>query len=115
MPINFSQLQAGERTTSKIATFDGTKSLFGVLRIALPTQIIQMGSGSVHEVHSDTTVFNRLTAGDVSGAFQVAVRKLSNAGLRPKMSLAFGDASLGIRLASAMAFGLNAHTYSRWQ
>jgi CRISPR-associated protein Csx17 len=113
MAINFAQAQPGEQTTSEIPTSDGTKSLFGVLRLALPTEAIQMRSGSLHEVQADATVFKRLTAGDVSGAFQLATRKLSNAGLRPKMSLAFGDPSLGTRLATAMAFGLNAQTYTR--
>lgn len=113
MAINFAQVQPGEQTTSEIATSDGTKSLFGVLRLALSTAAIQMQNGSLPKVQADATVFKRLTAGDVSGAFQLATRKLSNAGLRPKMSLAFGDRSLGIRLASAMAFGLNAFTYSR--
>jgi len=113
MAIDFAKDQLGEQTSLEKATSDGTKSLFGVLRLALPTQPIQMRSGSRHEVQSDATVFKRLTAGDVSGAFQLAARKLSNAGLRPKMSLAFGAHSLGVRLASAMAFGLNAHTYKR--
>ncbi len=113
MAINFAQLQPSEQSTSESATCDGTKSLFGVLRIALPTQIIQMRSGNVYEVRADATIFKRLLAGDVSGAFQLAFRRIANAGLRPKMSLAFGDASLGIRLASAMAFGLNSRNYSR--
>lgn len=113
MAINFGQAEHIPWESSESTSSDGSKSLFGVLRLALPTEKIRLAADAEHEVQCDATVFKRLAAGDVSGAFQLAVRKLSNAGLRPKMSLAFGDPSLGIRLAAAMAFGLNARTSTR--
>jgi CRISPR-associated protein Csx17 len=87
-----------------------SRPLYGVLRLALSTDSIGIFSGQVPEITCDASIFRRLIASDIVGAFQLAARRLSNAGLRPKLKVAVGDSATARRLAAAMAFGINQRT-----
>ena len=67
---------------------DGSKAAFGILRLALSPHAIRIWTEeheSEHQVRCNSVVFQRLAAGDLSGAFRLAQRQLLNAGLRSKM------------------------------
>ncbi len=55
-------------------------------------------------VRLDPAIFPRLASGHVQLAVQLAVRRLSVSGLRPKLRKAVGAAVIGRRLAAALAF-----------
>jgi CRISPR-associated protein Csx17 len=95
---------------------DGTKAVFGVLRISLAAQSISYRTSegySEHLIRCNSRVFQRLATGDLSGAFSLAQRQLFNAGLRSKMPLAIGTAAFARRLTASLAFGINSNAYTR--
>lgn len=93
-------------------------AMFAGLRLALPlypARRLGLDGRSHHEfpVRCDTTVFERLVTGDVTTAYQTAVRRLTVAGLRPRMTLATASPALARRLAAAMAISLRPITLDR--
>lgn len=115
MPISWSETQpvacnpAANEAGGQNQT-QWSRSLYGVLRLALPTDTIRSLSGVDFEITCDASVFKRLVASDLVGAFQLAARRLANAGLRPKLKIAVGDPATARRLAASMAFGTNRRT-----
>ncbi|TVP98926.1 MAG: type I-U CRISPR-associated protein Csx17 [Planctomycetaceae bacterium] len=89
---------------------DWSRSLYGILRLALPTGPLTSRSGITYEITCDAAVFRRLVAADLVGAFQLAARRLSNVGMRPKLQVAVGSPETARRLAAVMAFGPSRQT-----
>lgn len=89
---------------------DWSRALYGVFRLALPTDPIVSPSGATYEITCDAAVFRRLITADIAGAFQLAFRRLANAGLRPKMRVAIGSPETARRLAASMVFGIEPKT-----
>ena len=93
-------------------------AIFAGLRLALPVfpaRRTSLDGRSRHEVpvRCDTTLLERLVAGDVTAAYQTAMRRLTVAGLRPRMTVATGSPALARRLAAAMAIPLRPTTLDR--
>ncbi len=93
-------------------------AIFAGLRLALPVfpAIRTDDDGRSRRavpVRCDTTVFERLVAGDVTAAYQTAVRRLTVAGLRPRLTVATASPAFARRLAAAMAISTSPTTLDR--
>lgn len=125
MPIHLRDAQLPPRGSAAVKRADWSKSLFGVLRLSLPTDAIRIDPRDAapsallsarepvpYDVRCNPAVFHSLVRGDLTNAFSVAYRQLSQAGLRPKMSFATASPQFARRLAAAMIFGLSPKTVS---
>lgn len=79
----------------------------------MPTGEITHPSGATYEVTCDASIYRKLATGDMSGAFQLAVRRLANAGLRPKLRVGIATPDVAQRLAASMAFGIDRRSLNR--
>jgi CRISPR-associated protein Csx17 len=108
-PIDWRNPQGGPSNR----TIDWGRALYGILRLAMPTGEIAHPSGATYEVTCDASIYRKLSAGDMSGAFQLAVRRLANAGLRPKLRVGIATPDVAQRLAASMAFGIDRRSLNR--
>jgi CRISPR-associated protein Csx17 len=113
MSIRFEDDVANVALKRRDSTPLGGLAIFGVLRLALPVGEIELLNGKRVSIRCNSTVFRRLQNGDLSGAFQLAVRQLTNVSLRPKLLLATGTPELSRRLAASMIFGVAPHEWTR--
>jgi CRISPR-associated protein Csx17 len=102
-----------DKSNSSNQQTDWGRSLYGILRLAMSTGEIVHPSGVKYEVTCDASVFRKLAAGDMSGAFQLATRRLANAGLRPKLQVGIATSDVSQRLAASMAFGVDRRSLNR--
>lgn len=83
----------------------GSLGLYGLFRLALAPQPIPVpGRNGATPVGLDPAVLARLSAGDLQGAADVAVRRLCAVGLRPYLRTVVGSDQLRERLVTALTF-----------
>lgn len=84
-----------------------------VLRLALlpPSR---SGAEDVLHIRSDPVVFRRLASGDVTGAIELALRRLRSSGIRTAVRTATMSRQAARRWAAALAFPIDQRTTTRF-
>lgn len=114
---NVDELSAEDSRQKNASAPSGSLTAYGVLKLAhgnasrkdgvlrLPSK----GESTRCEaaIRLNPEIFRRLLSGDLSAAVRLAVRTLSNANLRPKVSIVLGSESYSRRLAASLAFGIS--------
>lgn len=111
----------------------GGMAAYGVIRLAFGGGSERDGSiwipevGTIHNqlkvsmgqrgrrvnVRNDSTIHNRLIAGDLQGSLQLAIRRTSVAGLRPRIQVAVGSNEFARRIAASLCFGVSDTTMTQ--
>ncbi|WP_158230977.1 type I-G CRISPR-associated protein Cas8g1/Csx17 [Rhodopirellula bahusiensis] len=86
---------------------------YGLCRLAFSNRPIFVPQQDDVDVKVSPTVFVRLANGDSPRAADLAIRLLSNAGLRPKVQLAVTSPTVSKRIAASMIFGLSRSSMTR--
>ena len=113
MAIRFDEHDGTNGTSERNAAPLGGLSLYGVFRLATPTNDLRLPGDSTVKIKCNTALFQRLRNGDIPSAFQLAARQLTNVGLRPKLQVATGTPVQATRLAASLVFGLKATEWTR--
>ena len=86
---------------------------YGLCRLALSNRQISLPGHDDVDVKVSSTAYVRVANGDSSRASDLAIRLLSNAGLRPKVQLAVTSPKVAKRIAASMIFGLSRNSMTR--
>lgn len=91
---------------------EAVPAVYALLRVVhAPWQSLEFdlpeGEHANVEIRLDPSVFARLAAEDVSGAADIALRRLRATSLRPKLACATGDPAFARRLAASLAFPIS--------
>lgn len=113
MAIRFDEDTGTNGSSERDATPLGGLSAYGVFRLAMPVGDLKLPSDNSVKTRCNPALFRRLQNGDIPNAFQLAVRQLTNVGLRPKLQMATGTPAQGSRLAASMVFGLKSAEWTR--
>jgi len=116
MALDWRKSKQAVRKMSKSSGSMGTGDLgviYGVLRLGLPLAKLpdNLSSDLGHpSERMDVAVFEHLVSGQLSRAFQSALRRARASGLRPKARVAGGTPRQARRLAAALAIPISKKT-----
>jgi CRISPR-associated protein Csx17 len=91
---------------------DKPPPLYGLLRLAHLPESLRL-AGTEIRINTDPAMISSLLAGNVSRGMDIAIRRLTAAGLRPFLRTTIADSTLAKRLAASLLFPVSSEQATR--